>query len=464
MTQQLFSHIDVPNSRLLESAYEASGHHSGGIGVPLVVGPDADAQTRAFADYVGDGTNDAAQLNLAIAALPSFGGLIRVKGNFTVEETIEWVDGVIIEGDAEAPSIFTAKTSLNANMFQTNGFATDTGSGDWFVDTEGVHYGFGLKNISIDGNKANQTSGNGIAIFGKGYIIENVLIRDVQDVGFYSEAGATTGQHDWRDRPEAKIRNLTVSNSGSHGVQYLGPHDGIFNNIVSYDNGAGGSGDDFHIDSAAGYNGSCIVDTLHTYGGVAQRGAYINATCQMSKAYIETAVVTGLLIASNNFALSNLYLVGSSPTGMDVQGNNVNISDMNVNGDMTTTVITVSGDLVSIRGDLSFNNNAGVVNQIVWEDGADSGYLNVGITNGQASGAQLKVGNVDNCEFHMRGQFFDGKILDLSGLSTGERNLYFINGSKGPNATDWDDSGEPIDARDFMVYSTQTKQVFQSPS
>ena len=65
------------------------------------------------------------------------------------------------------------------------------------VKTVNVPVAFGVSNLRIDGNKANNSSGSGLNFFGKKYIINNVTIHNCADQGFYSECGSyrQTGKH-----------------------------------------------------------------------------------------------------------------------------------------------------------------------------------------------------------------------------------------------------------------------------
>jgi hypothetical protein len=89
-------------------------------------------------------------------------------------------------------------------------------------------HSFEFADFAIDGNKANQTSGDGVGIrvYGKRYFVKNVFIYNTRGVGFYSEAGAAGGQSEPYDMPETIISGLYVYSSGSYGIHYRGPHDG----------------------------------------------------------------------------------------------------------------------------------------------------------------------------------------------------------------------------------------------
>jgi hypothetical protein len=245
--------------------------------------PSGDATPQAVRTPSG---SDGAAVQRAIdrvASDVSDGGYAFVEGDpatrYDVSETITLPSNVFLRNfhlrmadGAQTPVIESAR------------FDELEGSNTWAAN-EGVPYNFGLVNVHVDGNKANNggrvasedgqgrffeaepqdpdRSGRGVAFYGKRWWVDNVVIRDCPRTGFYTEGAAKGGQPSgWKDLPESQIGRLWVRNCDDDGVVYRGPHDGQATTIVGVLNDGHGfacqGGDDY---SGAGF----VVSRLHTY-------------------------------------------------------------------------------------------------------------------------------------------------------------------------------------------------------
>jgi len=157
--------------------------------------------------------------------------------NHSVSAPIEIKSGICLQNGK-----LILEDGANDCVVKTKDFDSLTGSNSWYVDTEGVPYWFELKNIVIDGNKANQTSSSttstddleigGLAIYGKNYILDNVVINNCYGRAFYTECGFKGSRHDWRDLPEGSIKSLQVIDS-DYGCLIRGPHDNVIHKLIS---------------------------------------------------------------------------------------------------------------------------------------------------------------------------------------------------------------------------------------
>lgn len=86
-----------------------------------------------------------------------------------------------------------------------------------------VPIAFEIRDIALDGNFANNTSGYGLRVYSKHYTLDNVIIKRVPDVGFYSEYG-NNSIYKAEDTPETYI-NLEIHESGGENVIFNGPSD-----------------------------------------------------------------------------------------------------------------------------------------------------------------------------------------------------------------------------------------------
>lgn len=226
-------------------------------------------------------TEDHVAIQNAIDFLASIGGgiLLLPAGTSIIGATLLLPSAVILKGVGSAGTILKAKNGLNADIIQTDNWASQTGNNKWFVDTENVRYGSGLVGLSIDGNKANQSAGNGVNLYCKRAIIDDLFVRDCYDDGFTSECGKTVGQHDWRDNPEGFHGRIIARNNGGDGIILKGVHDTHWLDLIA--NANGGWGIQVLADGS-NYDATCEIGHIHTYnntsGGVnANTGFRCNA-------------------------------------------------------------------------------------------------------------------------------------------------------------------------------------------
>ncbi len=230
----------------------------------------------------GDGiTDDEATINAAIEARPD-GGNVRLQptvASYLIGAPLVIPTGVALEGDGHANTCIKLADNSDCDMLQTKDFSTLAGTGVSLV-AAGVQHGFRIGKLRLDGNKANQASGDGIKIYGKRYEIDDLVITKVKGVGFYAEVGndgantATT----WADMPEANIRYLTIDSCGSHNFQYRGRTDahitGLFSRL------SGGRGASFEA-SGVLYNGLADLTFVHSYAN-ALEGVYAGVRIKCS--------------------------------------------------------------------------------------------------------------------------------------------------------------------------------------
>jgi hypothetical protein len=122
----------------------------------LVASSTAPAAVKNVAEYVCDGTADQTEINLALAAVASTGGLVQLTpGTFNLSATITPTVGNIILRGSGWGTILRVNNAANvyAITFAPSG-------GNWF-------HGAALEDFKIECNGANQTTaGGGIDAFG----------------------------------------------------------------------------------------------------------------------------------------------------------------------------------------------------------------------------------------------------------------------------------------------------------
>jgi hypothetical protein len=354
----------------------------------------------------GDGSSDdTAEIQAAIdAAATAGGGFVYFPPGTYLTGTLTQPSGVYLIGEGRFASILKAKNSLNGPVIKTDNFSTQTGSGNWFVDTESCRWAFGIFHLQILGNKANQTSGNGISWFGKGWIIDDVLIRDCKDVGLFAEAGNNSGQHDYRDMPEAFIGRLWVAFCGSHGVQYRGPHDGVVESLITASNG--GSGVRFEANGAT-YSGLVDAKYIHSYGN-SEYGIYSNVRIKGLYLQGETNTKEGIYLDTNASQSQILHMEAFGNDSADASLYwNILIAAAEVQVEMLRAEETNSskGGVKITGADCRINNSL----------------IKAAISNANSIGAELDAGGI----------VFRGKIANFNG--TGATGLRDSNGGARSN-------------------------------
>lgn len=266
---------------------------------------------------------------------------VRVPpGTYTIDRTLTLHTGQYLIGSGPTSTAIRLAADSNCALLETEGFASHKGQNHWNV-ADGVPHGFGVEAIRFDGNAAeNPDGGDGLRIYGKRYILRDVLVMETRGVGIYSECARLGGQEGWRDAPSAFWDNVRTRNTGSHAVLFRGPHDSVISSLICQ--GAGtvteirtveGSlkpvplrrpdvdgvvfdartgdpehfGDDMTVEKPQGsYAGGCRVRYLHSYGhsGV---GVRFVAHCYCDEVEGHNCVKEGVVVESSRctFGLIN---------------------------------------------------------------------------------------------------------------------------------------------------------------
>lgn len=157
----------------------------------VVAASNSSAASKGLADYVCDGVDDQVEIQAAIDALPVYGGWIQLsEGNFyvskqaaktcaidlAVDTGASWRNITLNGAGLDATKIYLANNQ-DCNIIEVK-------SGDNNIGWKTI------SNLTIEGNKANQASGNGIhwAKVGGGGIFDtrfyNVFVARVKDDGW----------------------------------------------------------------------------------------------------------------------------------------------------------------------------------------------------------------------------------------------------------------------------------------
>lgn len=110
-----------------------------------------------------------------------------------------------------------------------------------------------IRNLTIDGNKQNNTSGRGLVFTGYYSYLDNINIRNCAENGFDAEVSTVSGEN----MVDNIVNNIRINNCGKTGFIWGTNTGGVaadnyFQNIISFGNG--GEGIDFIPGSIYGWN------------------------------------------------------------------------------------------------------------------------------------------------------------------------------------------------------------------
>ena len=210
------------------------------------------------------GTDDTAAIQAALnTANANAGGVVLFPpGNYSITAPLVFYSKVNMWGSGIETTIITRATSSNTiDVVQSYDVVALEGTNS----TGGV-YNFTIKDLTIDGGGTG-TTGYGLRIYGLGYILQNLRIRNMPQSGIRSE-WSSTPTPTAPDSMEAQIINVKVHNNGSDGITWLGPHDSQVVNVIAYSN----TGIGFNFVGTGNGIGTIVINA-HAYANTG--GSYV---------------------------------------------------------------------------------------------------------------------------------------------------------------------------------------------
>ena len=194
--------------------------------------------------------DDSPAIKRALEQIKATGGTLYFpNNNYVISEPIIIYKNITYVGRGVNQTKITVAKGANCDAFVTDNFDKycdqqnyDKNVTTYFGPNSPLPQNFEIKGLTIDGNanfekladgyyiheaKGN-TKGYGIKLFAKRYIIENVQIQNVAEVGFYTEFNSeeVTGVNESYDYFICtSIEGLRVISTGEEGVIYRGPSD-----------------------------------------------------------------------------------------------------------------------------------------------------------------------------------------------------------------------------------------------
>jgi hypothetical protein len=237
-TQQQLNNIVINNGESDAEVLQARGSYS-------VLNERLSAADEFLADLVYNVKNykNPAEQNFSAAFQRANDALVAVGGgtlyvprgtylaNFTLDSNVQ------LKGDGIDVTTIKSVPGSNKDVIQGRDFATFTGT-TADVDTEGVRF-IAIKNLTIDGNKANNTAGCGIRLWGSYWYWENVVVQNCINDGIWTEFTSIlppTPDTAKLAALESMFRNIKVLYCNGNAWTFNGPHDSIIDNYVAIGN------------------------------------------------------------------------------------------------------------------------------------------------------------------------------------------------------------------------------------
>ncbi len=238
----------------------------------VITGADYVALIMPSGDTSGLTDQQAIQNAIATASAEG-GGTVDLAGGTFITKKITLPTGVKLRGSGRNATILQLANSINDNLIETTDFATLTGT-----DTTSTPYGFGVESMTLDGNKNNQTgTSHCLAIYGYGYDLDDVVLRNARDYGLWTEWGSAS---DFLapDGMEAFVTRVKSHDCDSGPLSMQGPHDTQFINTIFIKNSGTSTGTSAVTIPTDGRANGCLFVGMHIYGGVYDYGVDLRAS------------------------------------------------------------------------------------------------------------------------------------------------------------------------------------------
>lgn len=261
----------------------------------------------------GNGTSDdSAAIAAAINAVSATGGTVFFPPGTYITSLITWPTKVWLKGSGYTATIIQLKNAQNTDLIRSTNFATLVGT-----NSSGGIYNGGIMDLTLDGNKSGQSSGTGrcLSVYGYGYTIQNVRMRNAFGMGAYTEWAVSPNDTTAADADamEAVWDNVKVHDNGLTGIYANGPHDSHFHNVWAFVNGTTAATDTnlFVGPSVTNLN----LAQCHFWSGTVNYAANISGGIIASGCYFEGGIVGEVQINIGYIVMTDCYYFSGGIAG-----------------------------------------------------------------------------------------------------------------------------------------------------
>ncbi len=389
----------------------------------------------------------------AVATTPATGPAIvfAPAGQYLLGQVI-LKDRVIIVGAGISATEFKKKDNLNDHLFLSDNFATLTGQFKC-LPSDGVINNIGFMHCRLEGNKGNNTSGDGVRLYAKNITFYQVVIQNFDGNGLFTELGVNCPVNDWSKLVEGNFDGLWIHSCDGHGWHARGPNDQFVNYMKIFLCG----GDGIRMESSDGvYFASADFNHLHCYSNTGRGFHCINSSFRGAFIRLENSFKEGLLLDNaDHCVFGAMHLFDNARTTGSAQGVIQSDSNFNVIGDLR---VRLSGRTAAGGFQIIGNNNyvAGVISGEVngggnstgigleVRDGAAFNTVNVEIHDFSGVGAVgLQTGSTTSINFNSITAVLQNNTTLWNNVIAGSHNNYKIIGSAISGATMFSGVGPP---------------------
>lgn len=221
----------------------------------------------------GDGTTDdqAAILAAVAAANAAGGGIVFFPaGTYLTSQTITVYSNVTYLGAGIGATTLKLKNAANVDLMATDQFATLVAG-----STQGGPAKWALRDLTLDGNGANQSTASYVlSIYGRDFQVERVEVTGGKTGGVRSKWG-TGGAN-----MESYWYNTKIYNNAGVQLDWQGPHDSMFMNLIVFMDGTQTPGVGRYGVQTSGNAATTLFTNMHIWGNhevglYAQSGAAV---------------------------------------------------------------------------------------------------------------------------------------------------------------------------------------------
>lgn len=213
-----------------------------------------------------------------------------------------------VYGKGRGITFLQAPSGTNADVIANLNFSSFTGGVNFFGT-----FRVTLSDLTVDCNEPNNTtSGYAIRLYGRAYVIRNVVAQNCKNDGVWLEWGGAESDTAPNTSIEAYIDGLETQYNLGSGLTHKGPSDTNITNFKSHNNSVWGW-DEFTSAHFENYNG--YENTLGATKIEASSGGIFGSDGQFT-----TATGTGLLIVNGSGGSAISASLWTGPVGVEIDG------------------------------------------------------------------------------------------------------------------------------------------------
>lgn len=235
-------------------------------------------------------------------------------------------DRSVIKGVHRKKSVLKLLDGSNKHVISTENFDSKFGTADTAIAPQGIV----LLNFTINGNRANNTAGCGIALYARLFSIGNMDLFNIPDDGIKcdyrdSASGSIAPGASGMLGMEAEFRWIGMDFIGGHGMWMRGPHDSYLEHVhvIHASQKTTNTYDSFRFEATFTSRGN----NLHCYnsGTVANQryGIYDAAGCDIINSHFEGSASANIYIKAQRALYDNIraYATRNAPYNVIIGGN-----------------------------------------------------------------------------------------------------------------------------------------------